>query len=45
MIAPLGCQLIGCWRVAEADRSHRGHLGLGGLDTIKAKRHPSSTAC
>ena len=45
MIALLGCQLIGCWRIAEADLWHRDHLGLGGLDILKAKRYLSSTAC
>ena len=35
MIALLGCQLIGCWRIAEADLWHREHLGLGGLDILK----------
>ena len=45
MIALLGCQLIGCWRIAEADLWHREHLGLGGLAHIlKAKRDLSSTA-
>ncbi len=28
MTAPLGCQLIGRWRIVEADFWDRGYLGL-----------------
>ena len=45
MTAPAGCQLIGRWRIVEADLWDRDHLGLGGLAILKAKRDPSSTAC
>ena len=40
MRAPAGCQLIGRWRIVEADLRDRGHLGLGGLAILKAKRAP-----
>jgi hypothetical protein len=30
MIAPAGCQLIGRWRIVEADLWDRGYLNLGG---------------
>lgn len=30
MIAPAGCQLIGRWRIAEADLWDRGYLDLCG---------------
>ena len=45
MSAPAGCQLIGRWRIVEADLWDRGYLDLGGPAILKAKRHPSSTAC
>lgn len=34
MIAPAGCQLIGRWRIVEADIWDRGSLNLGGPATI-----------
>ncbi|MER9972145.1 hypothetical protein, partial [Mesorhizobium sp. M0060] len=34
MIAPAGCQLIGRWRIIEADLWDRGYLDLGGPATI-----------
>ncbi|WP_245477752.1 hypothetical protein [Mesorhizobium sp. M5C.F.Cr.IN.023.01.1.1] len=34
MIAPAGCQLIGRWRIIEADLWDRGYLNLGGPATI-----------
>lgn len=34
MTAPAGCQLIGCWRIVEADLWDRGYLDLGGPATI-----------
>ncbi|MES0007846.1 hypothetical protein NKJ64_22195 [Mesorhizobium sp. M0062] len=34
MTAPAGCQLIGRWRIIEADRWDRGYLDLGGPATI-----------
>ncbi|WP_292323486.1 hypothetical protein [Mesorhizobium sp.] len=33
MITPAGCQLIGRWRIIEADLWDRGYLGLGGPAT------------
>jgi hypothetical protein len=45
MTAPACCQLTGRWRIIEADLRVRDHLGLGGLDILKPKRDPSSTAC
>ena len=30
MTAPAGCQLIGRWRIVEADLWDRGYLDLGG---------------
>ncbi|MER8957219.1 hypothetical protein NKH98_32135 [Mesorhizobium sp. M0833] len=34
MTAPAGCQLIGRWRIIEADLWDRGYLNLGGPATI-----------
>ncbi|MFB9984669.1 hypothetical protein ACFSQQ_37830 [Mesorhizobium kowhaii] len=34
MTAPAGCQLIGRWRIVEADLWDRGYLNLGGPATI-----------
>jgi hypothetical protein len=34
MTAPAGCQLIGRWRIVEADIWDRGYLDLGGPATI-----------
>jgi hypothetical protein len=34
MSAPAGCQLIGCWRIVEADLWDRGYLDLDGPATI-----------
>ena len=34
MTAPAGCQLIGRWRIVEADLWDRGYLDLGGPATI-----------
>ncbi|MGX8009742.1 hypothetical protein ACVDG8_012485 [Mesorhizobium sp. ORM8.1] len=34
MTAPAGCQLIGRWRIIEADLWDRGYLNLGGSATI-----------
>jgi hypothetical protein len=34
MTAPAGCQLIGRWRIIEADLWDRGNLNLGGPATI-----------
>ena len=34
MSAPAGCQLIGRWRIVEADLWDRGYLDLGGPATI-----------
>jgi hypothetical protein len=45
MSAPVGCQPIGRWRIVEADRRDRRHLGPGSHAILMAKRHPSSTAC
>ncbi|RWL75898.1 MAG: hypothetical protein EOR69_31145 [Mesorhizobium sp.] len=41
MIAPAGCQLIGRWRIVEADIWDRGYLDLGGpaTNTIGADTH------
>ncbi|MER9275507.1 hypothetical protein [Mesorhizobium sp. M0643] len=41
MIAPAGCQLIGRWRIIEADLWDRGYLDLGGpaMITIGADNH------
>ncbi|MER9884046.1 hypothetical protein [Mesorhizobium sp. M0118] len=34
MTVPAGCQLIGRWRIIEADLWDRGYLNLGGPATI-----------
>lgn len=34
MSAPAGCQLIGCWRIVEADLWDRAYLDLDGPATI-----------
>jgi hypothetical protein len=34
MSAPAGCQLVGRWRIVEADLWDRGYLDLGGPATI-----------
>jgi hypothetical protein len=45
MSASADRQLIGRRRIVEADQLDRRHLGLGSHLILKAKRHPSSTAC
>ena len=44
MSAPADCQLIGRWRIVEADRWGRRHLGLGSHLILKPTHSPSSTA-
>ncbi len=34
MTAPAGCQLVGRWRIVDADLWDRGYLDLGGPATI-----------
>ncbi|MER9838288.1 hypothetical protein NKJ28_25430 [Mesorhizobium sp. M0145] len=42
MTVPAGCQLIGRWRIIEADLWDRGYLNLGGPATIAIG--PTTTA-